>query len=273
MGQQFRHAPDNYQKAWCDIFVEAGADVILSDHPHAVQPYEWRKKPNANTNVLILHCPGNFVNSYTKKDGDASALTHIYLDPKTGKPFAIACVPLWAHSYLDSNYRALPIYDVVHNKDIRKHISTYEFDRIKNVHELITNTMLGEKLSIDQVQEKYYLFADRAGKESKGYVRNHVQPLTISDDLKDKKLYKLLAKSKSVCFVGDSVTEGTRNGGYGWFEPLVKNFNQLKVNSFANGSTASPYFLEHAKTLSMFESDLYIFAIGTNDVRYRNPKQ
>ncbi|GAB3805759.1 CapA family protein [Virgibacillus kimchii] len=273
MGQQFRHTPDSYQKAWCDIFVEAGADVILSDHPHAVQPYEWRKKSETNTDVLILHCPGNFVNSYTKKDGDASALTHIYLDPKNGTPFALACVPLWAHSYLDSNYRALPIYDIVHNNDIRKHISTYEFDRIGKVHELITNTMLGEKLSIDQVQKKYYLFADRANKKSKGYVRNHVQRLTISNDLKEKKLFKLLSRSKSVCFIGDSVTEGTRNGGYGWYEPLVENFDHLDVKSFAKGSTASLYFLEHADTLSKFKSDLYVIAIGTNDVRYRDPKQ
>ncbi|WP_449355109.1 CapA family protein [Virgibacillus natechei] len=206
MGKQFRHAPDDYQKAWCDIFVDAGADVILSDHPHAVQPYEWRKKTDENTDVLILHCPGNFVNSYTKKDGDASALTQIFLEPKTGKPFALGLVPLWAHSFIDGNYRALPIYDIVHDENLRKNMSTYEFARVKETHELITRTMLGENLTIDQVQEKYYLFADRADNKSKGYIRNHVSPLNLTEEMKKKKIYKLLSKSKRACFVGDSVT-------------------------------------------------------------------
>jgi poly-gamma-glutamate capsule biosynthesis protein CapA/YwtB (metallophosphatase superfamily)/lysophospholipase L1-like esterase len=272
MGQQFRHSPDKYQKVWCDIFVEAGADVILSDHPHAVQPYEWRKKPGEDSSVLILHCPGNFVNSYTKKDGDASALTEIYLNPNNGKPFAVGCIPLWAHSYLDENYRALPLHKVVHNKGIRKTLSTLEFTRVKEVHELITQVMLGEKLSIDQVQEKYYLFAERANKKSKGYVRNHVKALELTDELKKKELYRLLSKSKNVCFIGDSVTEGTRNGEYGWYEPLTENFNHLSVHSFSKGSTTSNYFLENVEELIKLKSDLYIIAVGTNDVRYRNQK-
>nr|WP_289037970.1 CapA family protein [uncultured Allobacillus sp.] len=270
--QQFRHQPDIYQKTWCDIFVKAGADVILSDHPHTVQPYEWRKKPNTKTDVLILHCPGNFVNSYIKKNEDASALSQVYLNPDTGKPFAVGCVPLWAHSYLDQNYKALPIYDIIHNNELRKNISTYEFERIKKVNELITNTMLGEKLTIDQVQEKYYLFADRADNKSKGYVRNHVQPITIPGKLKNKSIVKLLSKSKSVCFVGDSVTEGTRNGGYGWFEPLAESFSHLELNRFTKGNIATPFLVERADEIADFKSDLFVIAVGTNDVRYRNPK-
>lgn len=273
MGQQFRHSPDNFQKTWCNIFVEAGADVILNDHPHAVQPYEWRKKPGEYTDVLILHCPGNFVNSYIKNDGDASALTQVYLNPKNGKPFALSCVPLWAHSYLDSNYRALPIYDIVYDKKIRKSMSKYEFDRVKEVHELITKTMLGERLSIDQIQDKYYLFAERANDKSKGYVRNHVHPLEITEEQKCKKLFRFLSKSKSVCFIGDSVTEGTWNGGYGWYEPLIENFKHLKVKRFAKGKASSSYFAKVAEEFAKFNSDLYIIAVGTNDVRYRDPEE
>ncbi|MCR6098227.1 CapA family protein [Salipaludibacillus agaradhaerens] len=273
MGRQFRHSPDIYQQTWCDIFVNAGADVILSDHPHAVQPYEWRKKPETNQNVLILHCPGNFVNSYVQKDGDASALTQIYLNKKSGEPFAVACIPLWSHSYVDGNHRALPLYEVVHNTRLRKTISTHEFSRVKEIHHLITNTMLGEDLSIDQVQEKYFLFADRATSESKGYVRNHVSPLVLTDEVKQTSLYTLLKASKSVCFIGDSVTEGTRNGGYGWFEPLIENFQHLTVKRFAKGGATTSYFLENSHNLSNKQCDLYVIAVGTNDVRYRDPKR
>ncbi|WP_160058167.1 CapA family protein [Alkalicoccus saliphilus] len=273
MGQQFRHSPDSMQTAWCDIFVEQGADLILSDHPHAVQPYEWRKNLQHNSNVLIIHCPGNFVNSYTAKDGDASALSHLYLDPNTGKPFAVACVPLFAHSYLDENYKSLPLFDIVHNPEIRNTLSTLEFDRVKEVHELVTGTMLGETLPIDHVQEKYYLFVDRADGRSKGYVRNPVISLEIKESWKRKSFYNLLAKSKKVCFIGDSITEGTRNGGYGWYEPITTDMQDLEVLRFSKGGATTHYLSKYETEIAASNCDLYVIALGTNDVRYRDPVQ
>ncbi|SDO04380.1 CapA family protein [Alkalicoccus daliensis] len=273
MGQQFRHSPDSMQTVWCDIFVEEGADLILSDHPQAVQPYEWRKNPIENTDVLILHCPGNFVNSYTAKDGDASAFSHLYLDPKTGKPFAAACIPLYAHSYLDKNYKSLPIFDIIHNPELRKTFSTMEYDRVKVVHELITGTMLGESLPIDQLQEKYYLFADRAEGKSKGYVRNQVIPLEKKGAWKNKAFYQLLKETEKVCFIGDSITEGTQNGGYGWYEPITAGMPNLEVVQFSIDGGTTSLLEKNKKEIVESKSDLYVVALGTNDVRYRDPKR
>ncbi|SFM27076.1 GDSL-like Lipase/Acylhydrolase [Gracilibacillus orientalis] len=272
MGKQFTHKPDKFQRTWCDIFVDAGANIILSDHAHAVQPYEWRKHPEDNSDVLILHCPGDFVNSYTKKDGDASALSEIYLNPENGKPFAVSCVPLWAHSYVDRNYRALPIYEVIHNKQIRSTLSTYDYERVKTTHQLITKTMLGEELTIDQIQEKYYLFAKRADGNTKGYVRNCVKPLSLDPKMRAKKIIYLIQNSKSVCFIGDSITEGTKNGGYSWYEPLMENFEGIKVKKFARGQ-ATPYFVKNSQKIADIRANLYIIAVGTNDVRYRDPQK
>lgn len=273
IGQDFLHEPDNVQKAWCDIFVDEGADIILNDHPHAVQPYEWRKNPKSESYVLILHCPGNFVSSYTEKDGDASALTQIFIDQNTGKPFALACVPLWSYSLLDGNYTSLPVYEIVKEEKIRKNISVYEFKRIEEVHELVTEVMLGEKLTIDQIQEKYYLFADRNSNDTKGYVRNRVKPLYITEYMKEKAIYNCLLEVNNVCFVGDSVTEGTINGGYGWYEPLIENFRHLSVKLFAKGGATSEYFLSNAEELSNLHAELYIMAFGMNDIRYRDAKK
>ncbi len=105
MGKQFRHAPDEFQKFWCDVFAENGADIILSDHPHAVQPIEW--KSISDRKILIVHCPGNFVNSYIKRDGDASMIVECYLDPDTGKPIASTCVPLYAFCKFGKEKRKL----------------------------------------------------------------------------------------------------------------------------------------------------------------------
>lgn len=266
MGQQYKSEPNLFQKTWCNIFIDAGADIIVNHHPCKVQPYEWRKKPGEDKDVLIIHSPGHFVNSFHNKYGDSSALTQVYLDPKNGKPFAISCIPLYSHAYIGSNDKALPIYEIIHHKKLGEHLSTFEFDHISETHEFITNTMFNEKLSIDQIQEKYYLFANRASSDSKGYVRNRVQPLEINEEMKKNVLYKMLLKSKSVCFVGDSITEGTLNGGYGWYEPLIENFKHLDIEKFTKRDGTSTFFMKHADRFAKYKSDLYIIAIGTKNI-------
>lgn len=96
IGTQFLHAADECQKFWTDVFVQEGADIIMADHSHAVQPVEWRKRADVR-NVLVAYCPGNFVNSYTAYDGDASMLVEAYLDPESGEPFAAAVIPVYAY--------------------------------------------------------------------------------------------------------------------------------------------------------------------------------
>ena len=54
-----------YQQKWNKIFIELGVDIILGDHPHAVQPIEF-----VNDNkTIIVNYSGNFANSYIKHDG------------------------------------------------------------------------------------------------------------------------------------------------------------------------------------------------------------
>lgn len=267
MGEQFLHAPDDYQKTWCRIFAEGGGDIIFSDHPHAVQPIEWRRlsEQGREKNVLIVHCPGNFVNSYTLKDGDACAMVTAYLDPETGKPVASSVVPLWTRCPLHGNYQALPIYEAMHDTRLNRMLSVEDYRRMSEVHELITEVMIGHRLSIDQAQRQYYLFPH-------GYARNAVLPLELTDAMRQKALFKVLAESSSVCFIGDSLTEGTKNGGYGWFEPLMALFPKCKVDRKGWGAYTSKMVLsEKLQEIEKVRADTFVLALGTNDVRYRNP--
>ena len=209
MGTQFTHAPDALQKLWVDIFIDAGADVVFGDHAHAVQPIEWRHvgRPGREY-ALLVYCPGNYVNSYTEKDGDAMAMVDAYLDPRTGSPVGAGIVPMWGHAAMDGLYSALPIYSIMHDEDLQKDISSHDLERVQQVHSLVTSVMLGRRLGLDQLQEKYYLFPE-------GYARSPAPRIEVPEPLQSKQLYQLLANAGSVTFVGDSVTEGTRNGGYG----------------------------------------------------------
>jgi len=72
--------------------------------------------------------------------------------------------------------------------------------------------------------------------------------------------------------VGDSITEGTKNGGYGWYEPIAAMYPNKEISSFAKGAMTSKYFRDNAESIADIQAGLYVVAFGCNDIRYRNPK-
>ena len=86
--------------------------------------------------------------------------------------------------------------------------------------------------------------------------------------MKDGTLYQAMNEAGSICFVGDSVTEGTKNGGCPWYEPIEEYFPGKDISNFSKGGCTVSYILENADKIPA--SDLYVIAIGTNDVRYRD---
>lgn len=267
IGTQFVHTADDCQKYWTDVFIAEGADVIMTSHSHAVQPIEWRKKGDGR-NVLVAHCPGNYVNSYTAHDGDASMLVEAYLDPESGEPFAAAVIPLYAYcgAYCGKGHAwvGLPLFKAFRTPEWQDRLSRYEELRLQAVHETITRVALGHKLSADQAQERYFILA------SQGYKRTPVTPLQLSPDDRDSLIVKAMQEADSVAFVGDSVTEGTKNGGYGWFEPLASAFPGKRILKFAKGSMTSCYFRDNREAIAALHADLYVLAYGCNDIRYRD---
>lgn len=124
--------------------------------------------------------------------------------------------------------------------------------------------MLKHDSRLDFVQEKYFF-------DQNGVIRKRVDPLQIDPSSINKKILGLIRNSKVTCFIGDSVTEGTENGFIPWFEPIEYLFPSEIVNC-SKGSITTKIFLQHIETISKITADLFIIAIGTNDVRYRNEK-
>ena len=67
---------------------------------------------------------------------------------------------------------------------------------------------------------------------------------------------------KTVCFIGDSITEGTMNNGHGWYEYVTSN-----CTSVAKGGATSESILTLMKD-NVSDADVYVCAIGCNDIRY-----
>lgn len=256
-GTQFEDEPDRFQTHWRQVFAELGADIILGDHTHSVQPV------GVDDGVFTLYCPGNYANIYREHNGDCSAMVEVYIDRESKDVIGGSVIPMWTSSSLTGNYRAVPIYEILTDPAVGSGVTTYDLERVEEAQRHITKTMLGVEIGIELPQERYYFDAD-------GFMRTKAAPAAVTDRMRSGTLYPLLTGAGRVCFVGDSVTEGTKNGGVPWYEPLEAVIPGEIVNCGWGGATTKSLLNDHLQEIVGAEADLYVVAIGTNDVRYRN---
>ena len=106
-GTMLSHSADETQKAWRDIFLEGGADIILGDHSHVVQPNVFEEVNGKMT--FTCYCPGHYTDVYTGRDADAAALVEVHVDRQSKQVIGASVVPMWCESSMSGNFRALPI--------------------------------------------------------------------------------------------------------------------------------------------------------------------
>lgn len=259
IGTQFSNEPDKEQETWFNIFKENGADIILGDHSHAVQPAFIENI--SGKSVFTAYCPGNFANVYREKQGDTSMLIDVYIDRNTKSVIGGSIVPLNTHAPADGNFRAVPVYDIMNDPELRKELTTDDIDRAAESNEIITNVVFGHKMDISSITERYYF-------NENGFIRSRTDTLPLTEEMKNSTLYKEMEKAESICFIGDSVTEGTKNGGCPWYEPIEGLFPQKEIKNYSRGGCTVSYMTDNADKIPA--ADLYIVALGTNDVRYRD---
>ncbi len=267
MGSQFTHETDSFQQTWNGIFVREGADIILGDHSHAVQPIEFTRSQDPDGTVreaLVVNCPGNFANSYVRYNGDATAVVKVYVDPSDAKIVCASIVPMWTHGTPDGYFRALPIYEIVENDALRSQLSSNDLERVREVQELVTTVMLGVSVPIEQAQDEYFMFPD-------GYRRQKVRGIDPEVTEAGNGQIAALKAADAVCFIGDSLTAGSNNGGYPWYEPIANAFIDKEYYSVSAGGLTSLQLLSaYHEALLKARADLFIIAVGANDIRYRD---
>lgn len=87
----------------------------------------------------------------------------------------------------------------------------------------------------------------------------------LTTELKNSELYEDMQSGKSVCFLGDSITAGTATGGIPWYQPLIPHIQGSIMNLSRGGWTSSDLI---AYGDSIPSADIYVIAIGINDVIY-----
>ncbi len=260
MGTQFKHTTNDFQDKWNKKFAELGADIILGDHAHAVQPIEYIDS------TLVINCPGNFANSYNYYDGDATAIANIYIDKTSKKVVASSIVPMYTQEMKKGYFRALPIYDIINNKDLYEELSADEMLRVSEVKNLVLDVMINQKVTFDDNRKEYYFIEN-------DFYKNMTPLWELNTKYQDNQLYQLINEANSVTFIGDSITEGTKNNLQPWYLPLMSGFRDKKITNISKGSYTTLLMLNtYEKEILKSNSDVYVIALGTNDVRYRNKK-
>lgn len=86
-------------------------------------------------------------------------------------------------------------------------------------------------------------------------------------ELRDSELYEDMRSGKSFCFIGDSITRGTVADLTPWYNDLEPDIKG-ETSQFAVGGWTSEDPLEHLKDIP--DSDIYVVALGINDVLVRD---
>lgn len=261
LGTQFSNTADQEQLAWFKIFKENGADIILGDHAHAVEPV--CVETYNGKSVFTLYCPGNYANIYRKNQGDISALVDVYIDRAEKRVIGGGVVPLYTQSTVDGNFTPIPTSEIENDPALRARMSTDDYERAKAAHVTVTGVMLGVKEDISAACSSC-LF------DENGYIRRKTTGLTLTDGMKRGTLYRALARAAHACFIGDSLTEGTKNGGRPWYEPIEEHFPYTRFSSYSKGGATIKNMIDGASAIPA--ADLYVIAVGTNDVRYRSER-
>ena len=260
MGEEFLHHTTLYQDKWNKIFSNLGADIILGDHSHAVQPIQYIGK------TLIVNSPGNFVNSYIKGDGDSTAIIRIYVNKLSKKVIAASAIPMYTKELRPKFFCAIPIYDLIYNNSI--YLSAKEWKRIEEIQLMATKVLVGKELGINEAKREYF-FINNKYYDLSNFSKDFCYKL---DKYSEHKIYKYINNSNSIAFIGDSITEGTLNGYHPWYEPMINCFKNKKIKNISKGAYTTKLVVNKLKK-DIIDSlaDLYIIALGANDIRYRNP--
>ena len=94
--------------------------------------------------------------------------------------------------------------------------------------------------------------------------------LKITEEMENSLILRLLQEAAAVCFIGDSLTEGTINGGIPWYNPIRQWISGRIVNVSQGGMTTTALLAVYLREILNSEAELYVIAVGANDILFRD---
>lgn len=117
-GNEYQTEPSPEQIALADIFIAAGADIILGCHPHVLQRMELRPVAlpgGGSRQAAVIFSMGNFVSNQSGLERETGAI--FLIDAEAGRGVVGArYVPTWVHKHAAGgrpSYRVLAAADAL----------------------------------------------------------------------------------------------------------------------------------------------------------------
>lgn len=83
-GEEYSFKPSRFQKQVVDSLITYGADIIVGNHPHVLQPLRIEKSINSNLDtVVIAYSLGNFISNQRKLETATGAIIFITVQKET----------------------------------------------------------------------------------------------------------------------------------------------------------------------------------------------
>lgn len=251
MSQEYKNSTSLAQDNWNQIFIENGADIILGNYSTSVQPIEYRD------GAVIINSAG------TMASNELSSLVNIYIDKETKEVLTSSIVPVYMYSN-NNSFRIVPLDEILTESELSKVKNKIGVDNINSSLDLITEIMFGKSTDKD-IDSNYYYYTEEDYKKIQ-----EMSLVELNEEYKNKEIYKLISDAKSITFIGDSITAGTKNKKHPWYEGLVDSFNNKKIINISKGGyTVKRIIKDYKKEILASKSDLYVVALGINDIRYR----
>lgn len=119
-GVEYQRTPNNNQKKIADEIFSLGADIILGNHPHVIQPLETRTMideidpSKGEKKVFIIYSMGNFISNQRKRFTDSGVIINIQLikNKSTNETIIgeINFIPTYV-STATGSFRIIPVYE------------------------------------------------------------------------------------------------------------------------------------------------------------------
>ena len=91
------------------------------------------------------------------------------------------------------------------------------------------------------------------------------EPSETQVQVNRNQLFEDLQSGKTICFIGDSITEGAATDGIPWYQPLETFITGEVINVSVSGWTS----VSLVQDVDEYpQADVYVIAIGINDVLY-----
>lgn len=109
-GDEYAREPNEEQRQFVQLSLDAGADIVLGDHPHVIQPIEVRQVTDAFGRTLpraVIYSEGNFISNQEGlyKEAGLMLLIDVVKEEEVTRIERVSFIPTWVHPYWTDGVR------------------------------------------------------------------------------------------------------------------------------------------------------------------------